>query len=51
MKTSKFTARDIRLLKRLLREESRGIITIDQVLENFPGKSLSQILAFRIEEL
>ena len=49
MKTSKFTARDIRLLKRLLREESWGMITIDQVHDNFPGKSLSQILSFRSE--
>ena len=44
---TKFTARDIRVLKRYLAKEANGEISMDQVLEQFPGKTLEQVLEFK----
>ena len=41
--TSKFTSRDLRKLKKLLRDEKKGILTMNQVLDYFPGKTIEQI--------
>ena len=43
----KFTHRDLRVLKRLLKKEQEGIITMEQVLDQFPGKTLKQIADYK----
>ena len=45
--STRFTARDIRVLKRYLTKEAKGEILMDQVLEQFPGKTLEQIIEFK----
>ena len=45
--STRFTARDIRVLKRYLAKEAKGEISMDQVLEQFPGKTLEQIIEFK----
>ena len=45
--SARFTARDIRVLKRYLAKEAKGEISMDQVLEQFPGKTLEQIIEFK----
>lgn len=42
-----FTAREIRRLRKLLREEIAGEITLDKVLEKFPGKSIEKIVEYK----
>ena len=44
---TKFTARDIRVLKRYLTKEAKGEISMDQVHEQFPGKTLEQVFEFK----
>ena len=51
VKASSFTARDIRLLKRLLKEENQNSISMEEVHSHFPGKTMEQILEFRREYL
>ena len=43
----KFTAREARVLKRYLSKLADGIVSMEQVLEQFPGKSEEQILEFQ----
>lgn len=45
--TTHFTARDERRLRRLLRQEIKGKITLERVLEHFPGKTMEQIVKFK----
>ena len=45
--TNKLTARDMRVLKRMLRQEDRGEITMNDVLDAMPGKTLDQINKFK----
>ena len=47
LKSSHFTAREIRVLKRLLKLEERGEITMESVLESLPGKSLDSIIQYK----
>ena len=49
--TQSFTERDIRKLKRLLKQQLNGNVTLEFIQEQFPGKTLSQILNFRREFL
>lgn len=49
--TQSFTERDIRKLKRLLKQQLSGNVTLEFIQEQFPGKTLSQILNFRREFL
>ena len=44
---TRFTARDVRVLKRYLAKEAKEEISMDQVLEQFPGKTLVQVLEFK----
>ena len=43
----KFTARETRVLKRYLSKLADGLVSIEQVLEQFPGKTEEQILEFQ----
>ena len=43
----KFTDRDLRVLRRLLKNELEGTVTMEQVLEQFPGKTLKQIVDYK----
>ena len=45
--STRFTARDTRVLKRYLTKEAKEEISMDQVLEQFPGKTLEQIIEFK----
>ena len=47
MKSKNFTAREIRKLKRLLKLEKKGTITMSYVLEQFPGKTLKTIQKYQ----
>mmetsp|Transcript_4646 Transcript_4646/g.3911 ORF Transcript_4646/g.3911 Transcript_4646/m.3911 type:complete len:90 (-) Transcript_4646:28-297(-) len=47
--TTKFTARERRVLNRMLREYHDGKMTIDQVAENFPGKTVEQVEKYKTE--
>lgn len=49
LKQDKFSARDVRLLKRLIREELAGKISFQQISEYFPGKTADHIIQFREE--
>lgn len=46
--TSKFTSRDLRKLKKLLKDQTKGILTMNQVLDYFPGKTIEQINELKI---
>ena len=43
----KFTTREMRVLKRYLAKLANGIVSMEQVLEQLPGKSVEQILKFQ----
>lgn len=45
LKNNKFTARDLRKAKKYAKKYRKGEISQKELLENFPGKSLSEILA------
>ena len=45
--STRFTARDIRVLKRYLAKEAKGKILMDQVVEQFPGKTREQVFEFK----
>jgi len=47
LNTSAFTARDIRRAKSLIKSFEKGLIKEKELLENFPGKTLQQILKFQ----
>ena len=47
MKSQDFTARETRRLKRLLKLERKGIVPLNYVAEQFPGKSLDTIEMYR----
>lgn len=42
-----FTAREQRVLKRLLKDEVQGSIPLEQIVAHFPGKTLQQVLFFK----
>ena len=44
---SRFTAREIRVLKRYLLKLANRTVSIEQVLEQFPGKTIKQINEFQ----
>lgn len=43
----KFTYREARKLKRLLKMNQKGLITMDFILEEFPGKTIANIEEFK----
>ena len=52
IRTQNFTERDIRKLKKLLKQQMKnGDIDIDFILEQFPGKTARHILDFRRDYL
>ena len=45
--SAKFTARDIRKAKKLIKLTKKGKLSEQELLENFPGKTLAQIYSLR----
>lgn len=43
---SGFSARETRVLKQLLRKEEKGQISLSEVLERFPGRTIEDINEF-----
>ena len=43
----KFTYRDTRKLKKLLKDQAKGKITMEKILEQFPGKTEDQVVEFQ----
>lgn len=42
-----FTAREQRVLKRLLKKEDQGQIPFEKIVDHFPGKTFQQVLFFK----
>lgn len=47
MQETSFTAREQRKLKRLLKLEKKGIVNLDFIVDQFAGKTLNQVIAFK----
>ena len=45
--SSKFTARESKILKDYLKEFDKKTMSMEQILENFPGKTVDQIFDFK----
>ena len=47
LKKNDFSTREIRKLKKLIRENIKGLVTIEKIAEQFPGKTVDQINEFK----
>lgn len=46
-----FTAREKRVLKRLLKQERDGLVSLDYVISQFAGKTMDQVLKYKAKHI
>ena len=46
-KKSGFSAREVRLLRNLLYKEQQDMVDLKQIVENFPGRTLSEVVNYQ----